>query len=279
MPLAYGLIQPVDLPLPALPAALDGLRVAHVTDLHVTRPTATLSQLINQLTSLRLDLVCLTGDYLHAPSDLDLAVEVLERLTARLRPTLGCFGVMGNHDIEALLDATAALPIRWLRDRSVAVEGRPLDLLGLHHSRSRWPDAVALALHEGGLDAASGPAAEPAEQRPRGDRLRLMLCHCPDFAHAGREFDADLVLCGHTHGGQWRLPWGRAIYNATDLPHWMSSGVFRDGEGPLWCISRGVGTSGPPVRLWCPPHVPVYTLRRRTGPAGRGADFRRLMRW
>src|SRR5690606_18514581 len=104
MPVRYGLIEPEDLPLPALPQELDGLRVAHLSDLHVSvqRPhRRRLDRLANQLTALRLDLVFLTGDYMHEPGDEAEAHAALRALTERLRPSIGVFGVFGNHDSDA----------------------------------------------------------------------------------------------------------------------------------------------------------------------------------
>lgn len=276
MPLAYGLIQPVNLALPGLPQALDGLRIAHVTDLHVRRWNRRLSQLVNQLTSLRLDLVAFTGDYQHLPPHHDAAVEVLQRLTRRLRPSLGCFGVFGNHDEAPLGPALADLPVRWLDNDAVALDDRPVEVLGLNQLRGVDPDAVALAIKMGHRNT---PADAPDPPRPAPDRpFRVALCHSPDFAHGLGPLGADLTLCGHTHGGQLRWPWRRSLVNSTDLPQWMSSGAFRR-DGELWCISRGLGESGPPFRAWCPPHVPVYTLRRRTGPTRGGDDFHAVLRW
>lgn len=274
MPLAYGLIHPVDLPVPELPHELDGLRIAHVSDLHVKRWNKRLSQLVNQLTAMRLDLVVFTGDYQHLPPHRDVSIDVMQRLTRPLRPAIGSFGVFGNHDEADFIDAVGDLPITWLRDQAAVIPDKPIEIMGLHQQRHQAPDAVALALHRGRRTVEPvGPKADPV-----AERFRILLCHNPARAHAADAFGAHLTLSGHTHGGQLRLPWKRSLVNATDLPQWMSSGAIRTRSG-LLCISRGLGESGLPLRTWCPPHMPVYTLRRRTGRARRDEGLHRVIAW
>jgi uncharacterized protein len=274
MPLAYGLIHPVDLPVPELPRELDGLRIAHVSDLHVKRWNKRLSQLVNQLTAMRLDLVAFTGDVQHLPPHLDAAVEVMRRITRHLRPAIGSFGVFGNHDEADFVEAVENLPIHWLRNEAFAIRGKPLEIMGLHEERHEQPDAAALALNLGRR------AEEPPSRasREKSAAFRILLCHNPARVHAADALGAKLTLCGHTHGGQIRLPWKRSLINSTDLPQWMSSGAFRTRSG-LLCISRGLGESGLPLRTWCPPHMPVYTLRRRTGLARHGDGLHRVIAW
>lgn len=274
MPLAYGLIHPIDLPVPELPHELDGLRIAHVSDVHVKRWNKRLSQLVNQLTAMRLDLVAFTGDFQHLPPYRDPAIEVMQRMTRQLRPAIGSFGVFGNHDEADFIDAVKDVPIRWLRNEAVPIAGKPLEVMGLHEEHWVLPDAAALALHIG-RRAEALPTAPP---RGKATPFRILLCHNPARTHAADALGAKLTLSGHTHGGQIRLPWKRSLINSTDLPQWMSSGAFRTRAG-LLCISRGLGEAGLPLRLWCPPHLPVYTLRRRTGLAQRGEGIHRVIAW
>lgn len=278
MPLAYGLIHPVDLPVPKLPRELDGLRIAHVSDLHVKRWNQRLSQLVNQLTAMRLDLVAFTGDVQHLPPHLDASIEVMRRITRHLRPAIGSFGVFGNHDEADFIDAVQDLPLTWLRNRATAIPGKPLEVMGLHEERHETPDAVALALDRGRRTAEALPVGKSGRRPETTEPFRILLCHNPARSHAADALGAHLTLSGHTHGGQIRLPWKRSLVNATDLPQRMSSGVFRTRSG-LLCISRGLGESGVPLRTWCPPHMPVYTLRRRTGAAGHANDFHRVVAW
>lgn len=283
MPVRYGLIEPEDLPLPALPQELDGLRVAHLSDLHVSvqRPhRRRLDRLANQLTALRLDLVFLTGDYMHEPGDEAEAHAALRALTERLRPSIGVFGVFGNHDSDAFRERCRDLPVHWLYNSVYRFPRHPIELLGLGQSRNEEPDAVALAI---ALDATPAPPplpAKPRRARHTGRPLRLLLAHYPSCITTAADLGVDVMFSGHTHGGQIRLPvtaCGKPLVNACDLPLKMTAGLLRH-RNTLAAISRGLGEAGfLPHRFWCPPHAPVYTFRTRTIP-GRCSDTIELLR-
>ncbi|HEX7010875.1 MAG TPA: metallophosphoesterase [Phycisphaeraceae bacterium] len=258
MPLNYGLIEPIDLPLPHLPVSLEGLRIAHLSDLHVRRLDGFHQRLIGQLGRIRLDLLVLTGDYMDQPGDEPAAARFLTKLLDQVRPSLGAFGVFGNHDTAQLRDAVADLPVRWLCDERCWLPQKPIELMGLGMPGHLEPDSVALALHRDG--EADADATEESE-RP----LRLLLCHGPSSITTAADLGADLFLCGHTHGGQCRLPTGHALVNSTDLPLRLTSGLLRHRD-TLAAISRGVGRAGVMPRLFCRPHVPLYTLHRRPCP-------------
>lgn len=274
MPLAYGLIQPIDIALPNLPPGLDGLRIAHISDLHTKRRTDRLGRLLEQLTAARIDLVALTGDYMDFPPDDEPAMDYLRDLCARVKPVLGFVGVFGNHDYPLLRELSSELPVRWLIDDVVQIPvpkargHRPgtIELMGLDCRRDTRGDAVRLALR---LDESrrefAGAAGE--EERP----LRLMLAHLPSVLPTASDLGADLVLAGHTHGGQMRLPNGRVLMSGIDgFPCALASGLLRHRD--TFClISRGMGETMWPIRAFCPAHVPLITLRRRSA-AGRFTD-------
>lgn len=302
MPLKYGLIDPIDLPLPRLPQALEGLRIAHLSDLHVRGPSQRLDRLSHQLAPLRVDLVCFTGDYMirKIPASLDHAVDAIRKLVEPLRPAIGVFGVFGNHDDDELVERVKDFNVRWLLNERVQVQGRPLEILGLHARRGGGGrDAVDLLLqppvpydppHAGpapggwprmaaGRRATPAARLDPSHFHEDSDRpLRLMLAHHPQSLMTAHDLDADLLLAGHTHGGQIRLPGGRAMMNSTDLPLRFSSGLLRSGH-TLAAISRGLGETALPIRFLCPPHVPLYTLRRKPLPTKTTDDICVLQRW
>ncbi len=263
MPPAYGLIEPHDLPVAGLPPVLEGFRVLHVTDLHVYKARPRFDRMVEQLGRVRFDLVALTGDFMHEEGHEDVAMEVMYRLCERLAgvPT---FGVFGNHDTEAFRKRAATLPVRWLGDEAVALHDQPMDVLGL--DMKSWPgDAVALA---------QSMAALPAEP----GRVRMLLAHTPSVLATASDLGVAFLLCGHTHGGQIRLPTGRAFVNACDLPVGYSSGLLRHRD-TLAAVSRGVG-EGPMVpRLFCRPHVPLYTLRNQPLPGQASDTIARVRRW
>lgn len=275
MPLAYGLTEPVDLALASLPQALDRLRIAHLTDLHLVKHSKRLDRLIYQLTKFRLDLGLLTGDYMLHFHPLEPAVRYLRELTSAVKPALGWYGVFGNHDAPDLIDAVADLPITWLCDEAVALDELPIEIIGTRCTlHERHPDTLALA---------AAVDALPTGHEGRGQRLRLMLSHIPDMLPLASDLDADLMLSGHTHGGQIRLPFNTPLFNSSDLPLHLTSGLLRHRD-TLAIVSRGLGatdllTTPIRARLFCPPHAPIYTLRRNTTPGEATAEIQAVWRW
>ncbi|QQE12033.1 metallophosphoesterase [Planctomycetota bacterium] len=254
MPLAYGLIQPVDVKLPNLPHELDGMRVLHISDLHVRRHGRLFAKLLNQLTSIRHDLTVFTGDYMSRPGDEDASLKVLGKVCDRLKPAYGMYGVFGNHDFSEFRRRSGEVPIRWLKDEGVKVMDQHIDVLGFNVEESVRPDGVKVALD-----------TELECGRRDEERLRIGLIHYPHQFMLPSDLGVDLMLGGHTHGGQMRMPWGKAMFNSSDLPLEYSSGMIRHRDMMIG-ISRGIGYADSPIflrwRLFCPPHMPLYTLRR-----------------
>jgi predicted MPP superfamily phosphohydrolase len=313
MPFSYGLLDAMDLPLPALHPALDGLRVAHISDLHINRDRRRWRDLAAQLSRHRVDLVLMTGDYMSWPGDEKPAAEVLERLSESLKPRYGTYAIFGNHDTVDLRDRLAHLPITWLRNQIQRLETPAIDLLGLGSLASEPGDATALAL--AAMGHASDEPAEPGETSPSGagtareesrraresegsegservapvgavpaggerqDRpLRLMLAHRPEAIPTASDLGMDLVLLGHTHGGQCRLPGKRALITSSSFPGSMAAGLFRHRQ-TLAALTRGAGEIVLPFRTFCRAHVPLYTLRQRPLPGQGGPAIQLLQRW
>ena len=297
MPIPYGLLDPVTLSVPQLPRVLEGLRIAHLTDLHIRGQPRRYTRLFNQLTSQRFDLIVFTGDYMNRPRRLSNSPEraaenerqhqtrladdakaeepgayaVLAELCKRARPRLGAFGVFGNHDSGELRDMCQDLPVRWLSNETHRLSERPIEILGLDMITSQRPDSAALALSRGEQD-------EPAPLGPGERPLRLMLSHLPGALPTASNLGADVMLAGHTHGGQCRLPTGHPLVNSTDMPLRLTSGVLRY-RHTLGAVSRGIGWIGGVPRVWCKPHVPVYTLRRGALPGTYTEHMQNLQPW
>lgn len=275
MPLAYGLTEPVDLPLTRLPQSLDRLRIAHLTDLHLTRRNKRLDKLIYQLTKVRLDLGLLGGDYSIRQYPIDAAYDYLRELTSAVKPALGWFGVFGNHDRPDHIEQLQDLPVTWLSDEAIAIEQRPVEIIGFRCNAKRTsPDPLALTRCVSAL---------PTDTAEHDRRLRIVLSHRPDFLPVASDLGADLMLAGHTHGGQLRVPPGLALINSSDLPLSMSAGGLRHRE-TVGVVSRGLGSTdllNTPLRprLFCPPHAPIVTLRRNTTQGQASDEITRLWRW
>ena len=266
MPLDYGLIQHADLILRDLPPSLQGLRIAHLTDLHVRRHRRRHDRLINQLTSLRLDLMVLTGDYITRNRGEVEAGKVLRRIVQAAQPRFGCFGVFGNHDAPELLDQVRDIGVHWLGTGGHRLPDAPIHLLGIDTLDDAGEDSIAMLLNN--------------EPHQPGD-LRLMLAHYPSWLSTAGDLGVHLMFAGHTHGGQIRLPNHMPLNNACDLPLNMSSGVLRH-RNTLIAISRGLGEVGyffNTYRAFCPPHLPVYTLRQGPTLGQPTTGVAKVVRW
>lgn len=223
-----------------LPGALDGIRIALLTDFHCSASVrssdiARAVQLANAATP---DLVILGGDYVTL-ADRHYVDEAAD-LVGAVRGRDGVYAVLGNHDGDR--EMTAALErrsIEVLRDErtSLRVKGTRLDLVGIRYWTRRADDIARL------LDRRA-PAT-------------VLLAHDPRRLKEAAGLGIPLVLSGHTHGGQVVIP-GLGAPAARRFP--VLEGTARRDQTTLF-VSRGIGTVYLPVRLNCPPEVAVLTLR------------------
>lgn len=262
-PLEVEWVQPmvewVTLTLPRLPRAFDGLRVAVIADLHAGARRGGpegVAEVIQAANHLRPDLVLLPGDVFHSSDDVGQYMPLL----ADLRPRVGAFACLGNHEhgVTLLSRFVGARPgldlVVWRRlYAEVAV-----DLL-VNESR-RLGDRQSRIWLVGVDDSYSGRASLDAAlvRVPRRD-FSIVITHSPDLADDPAIGEVDLVVCGHTHGGQVRLPHVGALYTAARRPRERSSGLVTVGETMLY-ISRGAG-EGIPLRINCPRELTLLTLR------------------
>jgi len=238
----------VTVPLRGLGGALDGFRIAHLSDLHRGRygPASFIREAVDRANLARPDLVVLTGDYVtRSARFLKPCAEELARLTA----PHGKLAVFGNHEHwtdpdEALRQLTDTAGCQVLRNESVTFlkSGASLCIVGLDDP---WT-------HHEDFDRAfaSVPADAPV----------VVLSHTPDTAPEAARRSVGLVLAGHTHGGQVVLPgigppvvWARTGRRfGGGLNYERATAVF---------TNRGIGVGGIPLRINCPPEVAVITLR------------------
>lgn len=253
------LVHDVDLNLPELPPELNGLRIAQLTDLHIKAPRRRHQQIVDELDALQLDLILLTGDYMsHAGEEVE-SEKAMRMITAGLKSRLGVFGVFGNHDTPKLRRALADLPVTWVTNRCLRLPGLPLELLGVDANQAQRSDSVAAVTGWHESRAAAGSRHDHESDQPRP--LRILLSHLPSFISSAADLKIDLMFSGHTHGGQCRLPGPRPLVNSSDLPLQLTSGILRH-QKTLCVLSRGLGEITLPLRVFCPPHLPVVTLKR-----------------
>jgi len=234
------------LELPRLPRAFAGLRVVQLSDIHhgLYVPLERVREAVGLANRLEPDLVALTGDFVsHSPRYIDPTVEAL----GGLRASLGVFAVLGNHDHRVgaarVADALAGVGVHVLRNRHVCItrDGASFFLAGVDDLRYR-EDNLRLALHRVPPEAA-----------------RFLLCHNPRILPLAVTLGIDLVLSGHTHGGQIGFRRLRRLAAARGLRLPFAYGWQRHNGTQLY-ISRGLGTVVLPIRLRCPAEIPLLRL-------------------
>lgn len=227
---------------------LDGLRIALISDLHAGcfMTEHDLCRIFERVAETRPDLVCLVGDLVESRAEESLLVG---KALPLLQPPLGVFAVPGNHEHRA--DPGLRLWRRCLEEHGVTVllnEGRRLR-------------CGAASLWLAGLDdlMRGEPDLPAALEGVREEEPILLLAHHPDHFAEAAGAGIDLTLSGHTHGGQitWR---GRTPLRHSRLGLWH--GHHRHGHAQLY-VSRGVGTTGLPLRIHAPAELPVIRLRTR----------------
>lgn len=232
------------LDVPRLPPELDGLSIVHLTDLHYTGHIARpfFEEMARMSNDLDPDIVAVTGDLIDKDSCMDWLPDTLGRLRARH----GIYFIFGNHDLR----------VDWRRMLRV------LDECGLVYLGGRW---LTLEIRGQRLLLAGNelpwfkPAADIASFPPRSEvPLRVILAHSPDQLQWGRRADADLMLAGHTHGGQIRLPFIGPVLSPSLKGVQYASGLFYE-PPTILSVSRGV-SGEVPLRLNCPPEIIHLTL-------------------
>jgi predicted MPP superfamily phosphohydrolase len=235
------------LAIPRLPAEHDGVRIVHLSDMHMSGRIAKayFAEVVDEVNRLQPDMVALTGDLVERDRCIDWIPETL----GRLRAPGGVFYVLGNHDMrvdERRLTATLSeaglthVGIRW---QQVMVRNTPIVVAG---NELPW--------HGPASDLGGCPKRSAA-----GLPLRVLLSHTPDQLGWARANDVDLMLAGHNHGGQVQLPLLGPILAPSLSGTRYASGVFRVGQTVMH-VSRG--TSGlTPIRWRCPPEIALLVLR------------------
>ena len=243
--------------VPRLPEAFHGFTIAQVSDIHFQEFTEAffVQHVVDVVNQLRPDLVVLTGDFIsdgpfpssYTEERIGHCGEMMSRIQSPLR-----YAVMGNHD--ALVDSAAmtlalesnGIPV--LANRYVPIErgNQRFWLAGLEDACIERPD-LSMAIPGASL---------------RQDEPVILLGHEPDYADIVARHAVDLMLSGHTHGGQIRIPFMRPHF-LPQLGEKYVEGLFSIGPMQLY-VNRGIGTVALPFRFNCPPEVTLITLQNRS---------------
>jgi predicted MPP superfamily phosphohydrolase len=242
-------VREVDIPVPNLPDGLDGLRLLHLSDIHLSAflSEKDLARVIDSANELRPHLALVTGDLITSAGD---PLQTCLRQIARLRADAGIMGCMGNHEdyarAEDLAEREAArLGIPFLRGRAQALRfgGAVLNVAGVDYQRS-------------GQEYLAG-----AERLVLPGAYNMLLSHNPDVFPVAVEKGYDLTLAGHTHGGQVTVEILHQPINAARFFTPYVYGLYRSGAAAEY-VTRGIGTIGVPVRIGAPPEIALLRLRK-----------------
>lgn len=239
----------VEIPIAALDPALEGFTILHLSDLHQGRFGARQRRLLALIGRGSYDMAVITGDFLSSYSPYDFA-PTAELLAGLKKPV---YGVFGNHDYlekDRLAKDLSRHGVVVLENEWRPVGG-VLQIAGV-------ADPSFTARHpEAPVKTDLGRALAGADPK----LFTLLLAHSPGILSAAAQASIPLVLCGHTHGGQVKIPLLGAPTTASGrLFDPYVQGPYREGETCLY-INRGLGTSGLPLRFLSPPEVAFITLR------------------
>jgi predicted MPP superfamily phosphohydrolase len=236
--------------LAKLPPELDGLRITHISDFHCSDAfdRGYFDAVVDAVAAIESDLVLFTGDMIDSGESLAW----IAPLFSRLRGRLGQFAILGNHDLShgapriyrALLKAGfSILEGRWT---VIETEGARVVLGGTSYPWGRR------------LDLAGAP---------EGD-VHVLLSHSPDLFPTAARHGIDLMLSGHNHGGQVRIPVIGPVLMPSRYSRWLDRGFFRRGD-TLLHVSPGIGAKHP-LRINCPPEIVRIVLRANPRPKRQG---------
>ncbi|MBX6358882.1 MAG: metallophosphoesterase [Acidobacterium ailaaui] len=248
-------VVPLTIRIPGLPEVFRGFRLIQISDIHImefTEPSF-LRLVLHQVNALKADLVVLTGDFVsYGPIQSKRAVQwayecgqLLTHLHCQVR-----YAILGNHDgvvgQEAVTDALTTHGIPVLANESIPME---------REGKRFWLAGTTDALE--GKPKPDFVKAFPKTAKADGEPV-ILLAHEPDVAPEAAKHGYQLMLSGHTHGGQVRLPFVPPVYLPPLGKNYLA-GHFQVGPMQLY-VNRGIGAVGVPFRLNCPPEITVITL-------------------
>lgn len=267
-------VMRVEIPMANLPAAMDGMTVVQLSDIHLSGYTTReeVRRAVDMANDLGADLAMVTGDFITGSHD-PLA-DCIEEVS-RLHAPMGVWGCNGNHEIYAKVEdaaqqlfAQAGMKLLRQENALLSYRGAPFNLIGVDYQRERTPSGQRTPM----LSSISGLI--------RRDMPNILMSHNPNSFNRAAEMGIELSLAGHTHGGQiqveildHRLTPARFISDYTAgryrRPLFVASTADKSTLSPSAArpdsqlyVNRGIGTVGAPVRLGVPPEITLMTLRR-----------------
>jgi len=230
---------------PHVPKAFDGFTILQISDLHVEDSADAMTEVMKLVNDLSYDICLLTGDYRAKTwGPYDAALEGMRRVCAELKGPV--YGVLGNHDTVRMLPGLEDTGIRMLMNESETI--------------TRGWDRI----HFIGIDDAHFYRADNIEKAAEGiphKEFSVLVTHTPEIYRQAAHADFDVLVSGHTHGGQICLPGGIPLTLSAILPRSLGSGAWRHHD-MIGYTAVGAGSSVVPVRFNCPPEITLHRLQR-----------------
>jgi uncharacterized protein len=239
------LVKRNDMRFKTLPPLFEGFTILHISDLHVDMNEVAMNRLIELVGSLQYDVCVLTGDYRGRTfGPFQPALDGVARVGAHLKQPI--YAVLGNHDTIQMVPGLEAMGIRVLLNEceTIVRKDQRIYLAGIDDAHFFRVDNIEKA----------------ALSIPHGE-FSILLSHTPEVYRQAAHANFDLMLSGHTHGGQICLPGSIPIKLEAALPRRMGAGPWQYGDMTGY-TSVGVGSSVVPVRLNCPPEITLHQLCR-----------------
>ena len=239
------LVKRNDMRFKTLPPLFEGFTILHISDLHVDMNEVAMNRLIELVGSMQYDVCVLTGDYRGRTfGPFQPALDGVARVGTHLKQPI--YAVLGNHDTIQMVPGLEAMGIRVLLNEceTIVRKDQRIYLAGIDDAHFFRVDNIE----------------KSALSIPRGE-FSILLSHTPEVYRQAAHANFDLMLSGHTHGGQICLPGSIPIKLEAVLPRRMGAGPWQYGDMTGY-TSVGAGSSVVPVRLNCPPEITLHHLRR-----------------
>lgn len=236
-----------------LPEQFDGFRILHLSDIHADGLEGLADVLYEALKPLQVDLCVLTGDYRFAVKGRCHRVYPnMARILAGVNSQHGVLGILGNHDSMEMITEFERMGIRMLMNEAHPIRASEAD-------KALWFIGLDDP-HYYGCDDLSG-----ALRHVPADAFKILLVHTPEVFADAHQHGVHLYLCGHTHGGQIRLPFIGPLLTHSNAPRKLSRGAWRH-QAVQGYTSSGVGCSGVNARFFCPPEIVLIELTQSRSP-------------
>jgi predicted MPP superfamily phosphohydrolase len=240
-------LEKVRVSIKNLPVEFNGFRILQLSDVHADGIPDNGRKLISTLEQIEADLCVLTGDFRFLTQDVYApAMQQTEEIVQAIEAPHGIWGILGNHDFIEFVPELENTGIQMLLNESASISKNGVEvwLAGID-------DAHLYDCH----DIAKAYANVPA------GAVKILLSHTPETYAEASDAGFDYVICGHTHAGQICLPGGIPVIVNAGCPRRFCAGFWRY-RGLQGYTSRATGSSGLPVRFFCPPEITIHELTR-----------------